>query len=125
MDSRQYNAVNSTRLLQGDSNSVDDSSSNIDIRIGQSFNERQDQIGALTSLIDTLKHESSLTADQRDTASRELSKVSDELRSEQQPSSGRIKRWLENARTAVDFAKLGVGAADVAKKVYESFGMGG
>lgn len=124
MDSRTYSAVNSSRLLQGDRNTMTDASSNVDIRIGQSFNERADQINGLEKLIAILTMESSLRHEQREVTTRELNKVADELRAEQEPSASRIKRWLEQARTALDFAKLGTEAANLAKKVFESFGIG-
>jgi hypothetical protein len=47
MDSRKYEAVNSQRLIQGDSNTYTDSS----VNIGQSFNERQERIAALDDYI--------------------------------------------------------------------------
>lgn len=123
MDSRRYSAVNSSRLLQGDRSHIEDASSNVDIRIGESFNERADQIGDLDRLIAALSKEPALKEEDRENVARALSKVADELREEQQPSPSRIERWLKHAKTALDVAKLGGEASELVKKVFESFGL--
>ena len=123
MESKAYSAVDSPRLLQGDRSSIEDGSSNTDIRIGQSFNERAEQVTGLEKLVALMQRESSLGEEHRQLVTRELSKVLDELHSEQQPSPSRFKRWLAQARTVVDFGKLGTEASSVAKSVFESFGV--
>ena len=68
-----------------------------------------------------MERESNLGEEHRRLVTRELSKILDELQNEQQPSAGRIKRWLARAKTVVDVGKLGAEAASVAKNVFESF----
>ena len=123
MDSQTYSAVRSSRLLQGDHNSIEDGSSNIDVRIGQSFNERAEQVAGLQKLMTLVQGESGLGEEHRRLVATDLSKVLDELERERQPSPTRIKRWLAQAKTVVDLGKLGTEASSVAKSVFESFGM--
>ena len=122
IDSKTYSAVNSPRLIQGDASSVEEGSSSISIRIGQSFNERAEQVAGLEKLVALVRRESSLAEEHREVVTRELNKVLDELQSEQQPSPSRIKRWLTHAQTVVDLGKMGSEASSVAKSVFESFG---
>jgi hypothetical protein len=118
MDSRKYEAVNSQRLIQGDSNIYKDSS----VNIGQTFKERQERIAALDDVIGKLaatgaKDESA----QR--AQRELSKVRDELVEYPEPDRSSIRKWLEYAKNSMTGAILGYEVLEAAKKLWELFGM--
>lgn len=122
MDSRQYKAINSSRLIQGDNNEYHDASDS-SITIGNSFNERKSQIEGLSKLIEAIRPLSEVEVEDKENAIRDLEKVKDELQDESEPSRPRIKKWLERAKTLVDFAKFGKDIVDIAKQVYESFGM--
>jgi hypothetical protein len=120
MDTRKYEAVNSQRLIQGDSNTYADSSTNIDI--GNSFNARQERIAALDDVIEKLK-----TSEVQDEAvakaQRELGKVRDELTEYPEPDKSSIKRWLEYAKNMMGTAALGYEAVEAGKKLFEIFGL--
>jgi hypothetical protein len=118
MDSRNYNATNSSRLTQGDSNTYTDSS----VNIGGSFNERQERIAALDDVIAKLKS----SDDQNGPvvkAQRELGKVRDELTEYSEPDKSSVKKWLEGAKNVMGTAVLGLEATEAAKKLWELFGM--
>lgn len=103
MDSRKYNATNSSRLIQGDSNTYADSSVNIDI--GNSFNQKQERIAALDDLITKLK--SSESQDEPVVkAQRELGKVRDELAEYPEPDKSAVKKWMEYAKQLLTTATL-------------------
>jgi hypothetical protein len=120
MDSRKYNAVNSPRLIQGDSNTFIDSSVNIDI--GQSFNERQERISALDDVIKKLKS-SKVKDESVHKARRELGKVRDELAEYPEPDKSSVKKWMEYAKQLMSTAALGVEVVEAGKKLFAMFGM--
>jgi hypothetical protein len=117
MDSRQYSAQNSQRLIQGDSNRYTDSS----VNIGDSFNEKQERISALDNVIEKLKSE--VQDDSVSKAQRELGKVRDELTEYSEPDKSSIKKWLDYAKNAMSTAALGLEATEAAKKLWKLFGM--
>jgi geranylgeranyl pyrophosphate synthase len=118
MDSRNYNAVNSQRLIQGESNTYTDSS----VNIGQSFNEKQERIAALDDVIEKLKA-SEAKDELVDKAQRELSKVRDELAEYPEPNKSSVKKWLEFAKNALTTSILGYEATEAVKKLWELFGV--
>ena len=120
MDSRNYHAVNSSRLIQGEGNTNTDSSTNINI--GSSFNEKQARIAQLDTL---LKHLEKVEADDESArkASRELSKVKDELTESNAPDTSAVTRWMHRAKDLLSTAKVGAEVAEAAHKLYETFGL--
>jgi len=124
MDSRSYSSINSLRSIQGDHSTFIEDSTSIQIKIGKSFNQRQEQITSLEKLIQLLSKETMLSETNRNEATRELSKVTDELKDEEQPDRSRLKKWLERAKNILDIAKLSKDAAELAKIVFECFGLG-
>ena len=65
-----------------------------------------------------MERESNLGEEHRRLVTREPSKILDELQNEQQPSAGRIKRWLARAKTVVDVGKLGAEASEIPSFCY-------
>lgn len=123
MDSRKYKAINSSRLIQGDGNEYNDSSVDASVKIGNSFNERRSQIESLTKLIGAIQANSGSTIQNKEAALKDLNKVKEELEDEAEPDKSRIKKWLERAKGLLGFATLGKDIADLAKQVYDSFGI--
>jgi hypothetical protein len=125
MDSREYKAINSSRLIQGDSNEYHDSSTDSSITIGNSFNERGLQIEALTRLIEAIQanRDGDVPDQKREAALKDLQKVKEELEDEAVPDKPRIKRWLERAKGLLGFASLGKDIADLARQAYDTFGV--
>jgi hypothetical protein len=118
MDSRNYNATNSSRLIQGESNEFSDSSKNINI--GRSFNERRQRIDEITALIDKL-HSSSHAESQK--AILELEKVKEELSEHEQPSESAISRWLNKVKDVLKIAEVGHEVVQSAQNLLHSFGI--
>jgi hypothetical protein len=118
MDSRNYNATNSSRLIQGDANTFTDSS----VNIGSSFNERQERIAALDNMLGKLKA-TEMKNESVQKAERELSKVRDELAEYPEPDKSSIRKWLEYAKNSMTGAILGYETLEAAKKLWELFGL--
>lgn len=117
MDSRNYNAINSSRLIQGESNAFKDSS----INIGKSLNERNERISRLDNL---LKHlEAAGGDDAAKQAARELSKAKDELAEAEDPEPSAVSRWMHHAKDLLSTASLGAEVLEAAKKAFEAFGI--
>lgn len=117
MDSRNYTATNSSRLIQGESNSYIDSSVNID----GSFNDRQERIATLDDVIEKLES-SDVQNEYVTKAQRELGKVRDELAEYPEPDKSSVKKWLEYAKNMMATAALGIEVTEAAKKLWELFG---
>ena len=122
MDSRRYIANQSSRMIQGDANAYTDHSSDINVTIGQSFNERRAQIDDLVRLVSALKDIGPDNADKVE-IQRDLESVKDELEEQRTPDSSRVRTWLERAKTGIEALKLGTEMLRLANKVFESFGL--
>jgi hypothetical protein len=118
MDSRNYNAVNSRRLIQGEGNVYEDSS----VNIGSSFNDKQARIAALDDVITKLDSPDTQT-ESISKVRRELSKVRDELAEYAEPDKSSIQKWLEFAKNALVTATLGAEVIEAARKLFELFGI--
>ena len=120
MDSRNYSAVNSSRLIQGEQNTYSDASQ--DIRIGQSLNEKNEQVAALEDLITKLK-----SSQMRDEGTEKglcaLENVRDEITEATQPDKERMQKWLEAAKSTLKTAALGFDVTEAVKKLFTMFGM--
>lgn len=116
MDSRNYNATHSSRLIQGDNNTFADSS----INIGSTVTERQERIAALDDVISKLKSKNDGDEDLR-RAQLNLEKVRDELADDPLPNESAIYKWLEFAKNAMTAAILGHELAEAAKHLWQLF----
>ena len=118
MDSRSFSAVNSSKTLQGDHNTLADYS----VNIGQSFREKQQRIAAIDDVIKQLK---AVPTPNEAAGKAEISliKVRDELSEEQEPNDSAIKKWLETAKNSIGTAALGYEAIEGARKLFELFGL--
>lgn len=117
MASRNYTAIGSTHVVQGDQNEVDQS-----IRIAESFNEKKQQLENLDALIEALLKASQDTpAQDSKRAVVNLEKVKDELATEQKPDGSRIKKWLETAQASIKALALGKDVVDLATKTFDGF----
>jgi len=120
MDSRKYDAVNSSRLIQGEGNTYSDSSLNVDI--GGSFSERQARVMQLDDLIKRLealesKEEAAIEAGV------ELHKVKSEMTEYREPNTSAIRKWMERAKQLLATAALGAEVTDAAHKLFNLFGL--
>jgi len=117
MDSRSYNSKNSSRLIQGDANTLLDSSRTIDI--GRSFNERRQRVDDLSALIDKLRDASNPATEK---AVLELEKAKDEL-SEDSPNESAVARWLTKGRDVLKLANVGQEVIEAARQVLHGFAL--
>lgn len=118
MDSRNYKAVGSSRMNQGEGNAYTDSS----VNIGQSFNERQARISALDDVTGKLRTED-IQEEAVSKAQKELGKVRDELADEAEPDQSSVAKWLGNAKKLLGTAALGYEVTEAVKKLFEMFGI--
>ena len=118
MDSRNYNATNSSRLIQGDANAYTDSS----VNIGNSFNERQERIVALERVIERLNKEEKQD-EQITKAVKELSKVRDELADDPEPNENAILKWMERAKNFMLAGIISYETVEAAQKAWELLGL--
>jgi hypothetical protein len=117
LDSRSYTAKNSRNIVQGDQNALTDRS----IKIGKSFNEKNEQIAALDDVIAKLR-----TADERAVlanAERNLEKVRAELASEAEPDESLMLNWLETAKNVMASVVLGYELAEAGAHLWRLFGL--
>lgn len=122
MSPKNYSAVNSQRLIQGDHNDYQDNSVDSSIHIANSFNERADQIEKISKLIELLKEDKTDNIDEKEQAIVNLEKVKDELTNEDQPDKSRIEKWLGRVKTGVEIIKAGKPVVEAAIEVFKSFG---
>lgn len=122
MDSRSYNATNSTKLIQGDQNKLIESSTNSSINISGSFNERKTQIENIQKVIDRI-HTSEPDSEEKSKTILNLEKVKDELENETKPDESRVGKWLERAKQAVQLGSFGHETVTAVKDLLESFGI--
>lgn len=90
MDSRSYRSIDSSHVIQGESNKLVDTRINIE----SSFNRRKNQIDQLAELIDLLKNESESKKEEREQVILNLEKIRDELGDEEQPDEGEDKEMV-------------------------------
>jgi hypothetical protein len=118
MDSRNYNATNSSRVLQGDGNTYIEAS----VNIGNSFNERQERIVAVERVIERLNKEERQD-EQISKAVKELSRVRDELADDPEPDQKAIMKWMERAKNVMLAGILSYETVEAAKKAWELLGL--
>lgn len=120
MDTKSYNATNSTRVIQGDASSNVDMSD--EIRIAHSFNERREQIEGLEQLIAAVRG-SGADANTTGTVLRNLENVKEELETATAPDPTRVTKWLTRVKELVQTGALGYQVVDATKKVLAMFGL--
>jgi hypothetical protein len=96
MDSRNYSATNSQRLIQGEGNTYTDSS----VNIGESLKEKQERVAAL-----------------------EMENVREELVEAKDPDQSTMKKYLQSAKNIMGTATLGYEVTEAAKKLFDLFGL--
>ena len=116
MSSKNYTAIGSSRVVQGDKNEVDQS-----IHIADSFNEKKRQLDNLDQLIVALQAEHPEPTPDSKKAVLNLEKVKDELSSEDKPDGSRIMKWLDTAKSAIKVLALGKDALDLATTTFDGF----
>lgn len=116
MSSRNYNANNSQRLIQGDGNTFNDSS----INIGRSLSEKNERVAALDKVIEKLKATEDPALARAEV---NLAKVRDELVDEKDPSEASIVRWLETAKNVMAGVVLGHELAEAVTHLWHLFGI--
>lgn len=118
VDTRNYNANNSQRLIQGENNTYEDHS----ISIGGSVNEKMERIVALDDMISKLK-----AVENGDEtiakATVDLVKVREELSEYPNPNESSIRRWLEHAKNLMTAAILGHELYEASMGLWHMFGM--
>lgn len=112
-----YSALNSPQAVLGIENTSKSS-----IRIAVSYKERKEQIDRLTDVLEKLAKEPSNR--ERDEAIRSLENVKEELEHVEQPESGRVARWIERAKQAMQLGSLGHETVQAAKELFKAFGVG-
>lgn len=117
MDSRNYNAQNSSHMIQGDKNRLIDSSS---INIENSFNKKKEQIEKIERLSSLLTSENG-SEEERSKAIINLEKVKDELEENENPEPSLIKKWLNKTKSIMEMLKIGKETASSAAELWNSF----
>jgi hypothetical protein len=115
-DSKNYTAINSERVVQGEANEVDQS-----VHIAESFNDRKQQVDNLDQLIAALTAAHPTPSDASKKAVRSLENVKDEITVAGKPDGNSVKKWLETAKDAIKALALGKDTLDLAKKTFDGF----
>jgi len=111
-----YSALNSPQAVLGIENR---SKNSIHIAIG--FKERKEQIDRLSEVLGKLAKEPSSTI--RDDVIRNFENVKEELEDVDQPEPGRVSRWLERAKQAVQLGGLGFETVQAIRELLKLFGV--
>jgi len=120
VESRNYIANNSSRVIQGDNSRIIEKST---IKIGSTFSEKKAQIDKILAVIQLLKKDNDVT-DQKVQAVTNLEKVKDELENESQPDESRISKWLERTKQAIQLGSFAHETVSACKELLEAFGVG-
>ena len=119
MDSRSYKSIDSSHVIQGDDNKLNDNR----IKIESSFNNRKNQINQLSEFVELLKNESQDSREDRDKAVLNLEKIKDEISEEEKPDAGLVKKWFAKAQGYLKNIELAKSTVEKAKELYDSFGI--
>lgn len=123
MTPSNYTAIGSQNVAQGQGNEASNNTINQSFHIGQSFNERKDQIDSIERLLTSVRSGDIPSSEGVTRAISNLEKVKDELAHEEKPDAPRVKKWLEIAQAALKTLSLGKDAYDLASKTFGSFGV--
>ncbi|HEY3760678.1 MAG TPA: hypothetical protein VGN23_02925 [Verrucomicrobiae bacterium] len=122
-----YQALNSPQSIQGSGNRLIGNRLEQRIHIANSFNERSEQIRALSDLWAALYAEKQkLSKESPDlnsysTAMSHISKVQTELEEEDAPDPNRINKWLQTAKNSLQTIGLTEELVEAVKTVWEAF----
>ena len=111
-----YSALNSPQAVLGIENRVENS-----INIGVTYKERKEQIYHIAEVLDILSKEPQNA--KRDEAIRSFENIKEELEHVDQPEPGRVLRWLERAKQAVQLGSLGYETVQAVKELFKVFGL--
>jgi hypothetical protein len=121
MSNSNYTAIDSQNVAQGKNNEASGNTIDQSVHIGQSFNEKREQIEALDCLIAALRSTEHTDSTETKRAVVNLEKVKDEVANEEKPDDGRVKKWLETAKGALETTVLGKEVYELAAKVFTLF----
>lgn len=116
LNAPSYTALNSPQALLGDGNTADNS-----VRIAVSFAERREQLEGINKVLALLRKEAS--GQGREQAIHNLESVKEELEEAPQPEPGRVARWLERTRQALQLGGLGYETVQAVKELLKLFGL--
>ena len=112
-----YSALNSPQAVLGIENTSKSS-----IRIAVTYKERKEQIDRLVDVLERLAKEP--PDHERDEAIRSLENIKEELEHAEQPEPGRVVRWIERAKQAMQLGSLGRETVQAAKELFKALGAG-
>jgi hypothetical protein len=122
-----YLALNSPQAAQGVGNRLIENSLDQGIHIANSFNERTEQVEALSGFWMALHHEREKAEGEAKEKLCEaidyVRKAEEELKEQDPPEPKRIHKWLETAKYSIKALGLTKEVADAAKAVWDAFGM--
>jgi hypothetical protein len=123
-----YLALNSPQTAQGIGNRLIENCLEQGIHIANSFNERTEQVEALSHLGMALHNECKTAEGEAQEKLSEaidcVQKAKDELKEQDPPEPIRIRRWLETAKSAILTFALTKEVTEAAKTVWDAFGLG-
>jgi hypothetical protein len=120
-------ALNSPQSIQGTGNRLIGNRMDQGIHIANSFNEREEQIRALSDLWLAIHHEQEKLPKEsldRENCSKAISvihKAQTELKEEDPPDPNRINRWLQTAKNSLQAFALTKEVSDAAQAVWDAF----
>ena len=122
-DSKNYKAIGSSHLIQGNENEYIDESISTNITIENSFNKRKEQINILEDLIEKIQNDENINSPEKQKAIVNFEKVKDELTEEEKPDKSRIVKWLDKSKEYLKLFKLGKETVESIKALYSSFNL--
>ena len=122
MDFKNYNSINSNKVIQGDNNLLLGGSVTTSVTIGDSFNSIKTQIDKIDAFIYALKKDPQQNSS-HEAIIKDVEKVKDELQDEVQPDSARVAKWLERAKHTLKLGSLGQEVVSAAKELFSAFGI--
>lgn len=114
-----YLAQNSSNLIQGNSNNYSDSSEH-NIIISHSFNQRQKQISKIDEIVEKIKNEN-IDSQIKSEVVANLNNIKEEITEEQEPSKNRIFKWLNKTKNILKGVVLAHHTEEAIQWLYESF----
>ena len=113
---QNYLATNSPGAIQG--NNIHDVESKI--RIGETFNEKKNQVEGLINLMELIKKSKDCIENDK-IIIKNLEKVKDELEEEEIPDKERIEKWLNKVKSYFCEPQMGQEIIDYSNDVFDSF----
>ncbi|HST06729.1 MAG TPA: hypothetical protein VLJ83_01070, partial [Gemmatimonadaceae bacterium] len=122
MDHRSYSANNSPEAALGDGNNIQ-GNANTQIVLGNTVSKRTEQIRHVDGLLESLSRDSGVPDAPKAEATKNLTKIKDELADEEHPDPTRISRWLEQAKHALKAFSLTHDVVEATKALGAAFGL--